>query len=145
MKSSKPQEGAGKLKASKEILPIFIISDKNGSAPGKPSQCPLNHPATGWVFLVAVFIELLFANAPDMGNVACRFCCGMACGVVITFVEAQMLGSFRGRLRPSNDNGIQCLGQELSIMNITNSVIGRKRSLSRFHTTPQHRNDLRFP
>ena len=118
MKSSKPQEGTGKLKASKEIHAILIISDKNGSALGKPGQCPLNHPATGWVCFLTVFVQFLLANPANMWNVACCLCCGMACGVVIAFIEAQMLGSFCGRLRPRNDNGIQCLGQELGVMNI---------------------------
>ena len=97
MKSSKSQEVTGNLKASKEIQPILIISDKNGSALGKPGQCPLNHPAAGWVVFVTVFVQLLLANPADMGNVACRLCCGTACGVVTAFIEAEILGSFCGR------------------------------------------------
>lgn len=144
MKSSKPQEGTGELKASEEIFAILIIPDKNGPALGKPRQCPLHNPATSWVFPVPVFVKLLLANATDMGYVACRLCCAMASGVVIAFVQAEVLWGFRGRLWPRNDNSLQSLCKELGIMNIgtsdcdsrrTSTGLGDKTDLGSWFTT----------
>ena len=79
----------------------------------------------------ARLVELFLADAPDVRRMAVRGCRGMACGIVVSLVQAQMLRHTLRRLRPLDHDRLDGLLQQLAVVDVGSSHHDAQRPASR--------------
>jgi len=93
---------------------VLVIANEEGPTLLEPRQRPLYHPSPRFLALVPVEVLLLLADAPDVGDVP-GFASGiLACGIVISLVEAQVLFD----LWALDDSGVDGGLQQLRVMDV---------------------------
>ena len=86
-----PDEGTSQLKQSQVVGRLLVVAHQYGSALGQPAQGAFYHPPSGGEGFCAPSVPLLLPNAPDMRTVLVGGNGPVACGIVIPFVQAQVL------------------------------------------------------
>ena len=97
--SAVPDEGACQLEQAQIVRWLLVVAHQYCPALGQPGQGAFHHPTPGPASFLARLVQLLLSNAADMGTVSE---CGngtVACGIVIPFVQAQVLGCFLSKRR----------------------------------------------
>jgi len=95
---------------SSEPFRQLIITHQDRAAARQPGQSTLHNPAAGGIFLLPLLIEHFFADAPNVRNIAELCHSGFARGVVVAFVQTQMLRFLLSRFGSLNDDGVQRQG-----------------------------------
>jgi hypothetical protein len=73
METAKPEEGAGELEHAQEVSGVLVVADEQRAALGQPGQRPLHDPTPRREPLLAGrWVQLLLADAPDVGHGATR-------------------------------------------------------------------------
>ncbi len=113
-----PEEPAGKFEKRQVVLCFLVVANQNGAAAIQPPQCAFDHPAARWVACLSLVIKLFFANVPNVRDVSMLSDRLVASRIVIPFIEGQVLRRFRSRLGAVNNDGIQCLCEQLGVVHI---------------------------
>ena len=96
---------------------LLVVAHQYRPALGEPAQGAFHHPPSGGVGFLAPLVQLLLPNAPDMSTVLVGGNCPVACGIVIRFVQAQVLSAWRAR----HYYALQGRSQEFRIMDVGSS------------------------
>jgi hypothetical protein len=65
-----PEERAGELDEGEVVGGVLVVADEDRAALREPGECALDDPAAGGVALLPRLVELLLADAADVGKVA---------------------------------------------------------------------------
>ena len=112
---AEPDQGAGEFQPRQVVGGLLLPADQDAPPPRQPGERALHHPTPGRVRLLARLVFLLLADAPDVRHIARSRHDGLGGGVVIAFVQAQMLRRGPGRGGPLDDDGIQRRLQQLRV------------------------------
>ena len=93
-----PQQDAGHLDQPQVVRCPLLVAHQDRPALRKPAQRALHYLPPRRVALLAGFVELLLADASDVGNVVSSFHELPRRPVVLAFVQTQVLGRLFGRL-----------------------------------------------
>ena len=102
---------------------LLLVADEDGAALLQPGEGALDHPAAGWVALLAGRVELLLADAADVGDVAAGLGRGAAGWVVVGLVEAEALRSALGRLGTLDRDRVERRLQQLVVV-VVGALVG---------------------
>ena len=112
-----PDEGASQLKQAQVIGGLLVVAHQYPPALGEPTQGAFHHPPSGGKGFLAPSVQLLLPNAPDMRTVPEGSNGPVAGGIVIPFVQAQVLGAFRA----CHYDALQGRPQEFRVMDVGSS------------------------
>src|SRR5215210_562204 len=110
-----PQQDTGNLDQPQIVGGFFLVTHQNRPALRKPAQRALHHPTPRRITFLAHFIELLFADAPDVWDVIAFFREFSGGSLVIAFVQAQILRRALGGLWALDHDGIERGFKELEV------------------------------
>lgn len=96
MESAAPEQRAGELDETLVVLRLLVVADEDRAALGQPGECALDDPAPGGLGLLPPAVELLLADAADVGDVPGGRASGLPGRVVVGLVQAQVLGDLGG-------------------------------------------------
>ena len=85
------------MKQAQVIGRLLVVAHQYRPALGPPAQGTFYHPPSGGEGFLAPLVQLLLPNAPDMRRVLKGGNGPVACGIVIPFVQAQVLSAWRAR------------------------------------------------
>ena len=105
------------MKQAQVIGRLLVVAYQYGSALGQPAQGAFHHPPSGGVGFCAPLVPLLLPNAPDMRTVLVGGNGPVACGIVIAFVQAQVLSPLGTR----DCYAFQGRSQEFRVMHVGSS------------------------
>ena len=112
-----PDEGTSQLKQAQVIGGLLVIAHQDRPALGQPAQGAFYHPPAGREGFLTPVVQFLLPNSPDMRTVPEGGNGPMTGGIVIPFVQAQVLHAFRAR----DYNVLQGRSQEFRIMDVGSS------------------------
>ena len=96
---------------------LLVVAHQYPPALGEPTQGAFHHPPSGGKGFLAPSVQLLLPNAPDMRTVPEGSNGPVAGGIVIPFVQAQVLGAFRA----CHYDALQGRPQEFRVMDVGSS------------------------
>ncbi len=89
MQAAKPEERAGELEQPQEVRAALVVAHQERPALGQPRERPFDDPpARREALLAGRRVQLLLADAPDVGHVAVVGDRRLARRIVIAFVQA---------------------------------------------------------
>ena len=112
-----PDEGTSQLKQAQVIGGLLVIAHQDRPALGQPAQGAFYHPPAGREGFLTPVVQFLLPNSPDMRTVPEGGNGPMTGGIVIPFLQAQVLHAFRAR----DYNVLQGRSQEFRIMDVGSS------------------------
>src|SRR5208283_398061 len=108
----------GELNQAEVIECVFVVANENRPALGKPTKGTLDDPATRLMLLLATRDRFLVADSADVRRVFV-FRHGCPAGrVVVSLVQAKILGALWGRFRAFHDDGFNGGSQQFGVVNI---------------------------
>ena len=113
-----PDQRAGELDESEVVLCLFVIAHKDCTALAQPRQGTFHHPATGWMALLLVFIELLFADPANMRRVVVLGNSLVPGRIVEAFVQTQVLRRLLRGLGTLDDHSLDGIIQQFRVMGV---------------------------
>src|SRR3954451_11207140 len=91
MLTTVPEQDAGHLYKPQVVGSLLLVAHQDGSTLPEPAQRSLHYPPSRWIPLLACLIELLLADASDVGHVASPLRELPARLVVVALLQAQVL------------------------------------------------------
>src|SRR5918997_223999 len=128
MLTSVPEQDASYLDQPQIVGSLLLIAHQDRPALREPTQCSLHDPPPRRVPLLARLVELLLADASDVGHVASSFHELLTRPVVIALVQAKMRGRLLGRLRPLDRHSVEGRSEELVVAHVRSGYHHRKRT-----------------
>ncbi len=96
MLTAVPQQDAGHLDEPQVVGGLLLVTHQDRSALRKPNQCSSHGPTPGRVPFLACLVELLLPDASDVGHVVSSFDELPRQPVVVSLVQAKVLGRLLG-------------------------------------------------
>ena len=110
-----PQQDAGHLDQPQVVRGLLVVAYQDSPTLREPAQSSLHHPSPRRIAFDARIIELLFADASDVRNVAPLFDDLSCRRVVVAFVQAQVLRRLLVGSRALDHDSIECRLQKLEV------------------------------
>ena len=113
-----PDEGTSQLNQAQVIGRLLVGTDQYRPTLGQPAQGAFHDPSASRVAFLAQMVQFFLTDTADVSLVPVGRNSSVTCGVVIPFVQTQVLSFIPGIFRTRHHYMLQSLFYQLGVVNI---------------------------